>query len=290
MTLPPPQATQKLSHEHDNMTPSSSQKRQDILSKLEGLLTPKEPPKKKKTGAFIELEESDPVFTSSPAAELRKQDVDFLKILPSAIHGIYKMQGPVGPRGPRGESVRGEKGDKGEKGDAGIDGETMSVEEMVMCADKEVKAHEKKFDHKMIHDPKILGELELADIKEGQIFQRIGNKIVGIDLPKQGPMQQIHGGGNSIQSFSVTQSRELDAKGRYVVDATSGDITITVPSAEGREGHFFEIIRIDATANTVTVNPTGSETFSSYKSYVLMQWTNFEIFAFNGNYLIRNAS
>lgn len=95
------------------MPTNSPQKRQDILSKLEGLLTPKEPPKKKKTGAFIELEESDPVFTSSPAAELRKQDVDFIKILPSAIHGIYKMQGPKGYTPVKGKDYHdGERGNR----------------------------------------------------------------------------------------------------------------------------------------------------------------------------------
>lgn len=170
------------------------------------------------------------------------------------------------------------------------DGKNASMEEMIMCADKEVKAHEKKHDHTLIHDSKILGELELGDIAEGQIFQRIGNKIVGVNLPKNDPRAMIHGGGNHIQSFSVTQNVELDARGIYVVDASSGNITITVPSAAGREGHFFEIIRIDSSNNTVTVNPTGSETFSGYTTYLLQQWSNFQIFAFNGTYLIRQAA
>lgn len=275
---------------------NSPQKRQDILSKLEGLLTPKEPPKKKKTGAFIELEESDPVFTSSPAAELRKQDVDFLKILPSAIHGIYKMQGPVGPRGPRGESIQGEKGEKGDRGLPGKDGEDASMEDMMVCAEKEVKAHEKTFDHKLIHDPKMLGEYELdvSTIKDGDFLQVKGKRIVGVKVqsPDMNGLRSwvASQGVSNMRHMSVTSSRELEPFIFWVVDASAGDITLTIPSAAGLENAWFEIMRLDNTANTVTVVPTGAETFSGMTEYVLSQWTDLQLFGYNSNYLIRQAT
>ena len=86
-------------------------------------------------------------------------------------------------------------------------------------------------------------------------------------------------------NYSVTVDDET-----IWADATAGNITITVPSAAGRESHWFELIRIDDSANTVTVVPTGSETFSGMTDYVMSQWTDVKLFAYNGSYLLRGAS
>lgn len=176
------------------------------------------------------------------------------------------------------------------------DGKNASMEEMVMCADKEVKEHEKKHDHKMIHDSKMLGEYELdvSTIKDGDFLQVKGKRIVGVKV--QSP--DINGlrswvasqGVSNMRHMSVTSSRELEPFIFWVVDASAGDITLTVPSAAGLENAWFEIMRLDNTANTVNVVPTGSETFSGMTSYVLQQWTDLQLFGYNSNYLIRQAT
>ena len=176
----------------------------------------------------------------------------------------------------------------------GIDGKDGIANMGVVTAEIKdaTKKHTKEFEHTLIHDPKTLGELELdiSKLEDGQLFQRQGKKIVGVDLPKI-VQQQVHLGGNTtLRSISVTTSRELDEQGIYVIDASAGNLTITVPSAAGRENYFYELIRIDATANTVTIVPTGSETMSGMTDYVMQQWTNLKLFAYQNNYLLRGAS
>lgn len=211
---------------------------------------------------------------------------------PQGEQGIQGFQGPRGPRGIMGfEGKQGPKGDRGDPGPKGEKGDPADYEEMVACAESAVEDHERRYDHKLLHDPKMLGKLELdeASVAEGQIFQVRGGKIVCIELPKQQVVYQgIQGSGMStVRSFTVTESTTMDAMGIYVVDATAGDITITIPTASGRENHWYEVIRIDATANVVTLLPTGLETMSGMTDYVLQQWTNVKLFAYQGNYLLR---
>ncbi len=192
------------------------------------------------------------------------------------------------------DGVDGADGIDGQDGKDGIDG-IANLQEVTEEVNEKVKKHEKNYDHKKIHDSKIVAglEVDISQIAEGQVFQRKGNKIVGVDLPKliQQHVPYFAGHGTStLRSIPVTASRELDEQGIYIVDATAGNIAITVPSAAGRENYFYELIRIDATANTVTITPTGSETMSGMTDYVMQQWTDVKLFAYQSNYLLRGAS
>lgn len=184
----------------------------------------------------------------------------------------------------------------------GKDGEDADMSIVQPIAEKEaesaIKDHKKEFDHKLIHDSKILGKLELNEesLFEGAILQVKGNKLVAIELPDASrKINELRNwtasqGVSNVRSFTVTANTELDAMGIYVIDASAGNITITVPSAAGRENHWFELIRIDSSENTVTLTPTGSETMSGMTTYQMSQWTDIKIFAYNGNYLIRQAT
>lgn len=48
--------------------------------------------------------------------------------------------------------------------------------------------------------------------------------------------------------------------GVVLVDATGGNVTITLPALAGAQGARFEFVRIDATANTVTIARFGADT------------------------------
>lgn len=193
-----------------------------------------------------------------------------------------------------GDGSNGKDGLKGEDGLDGIDG-VANMDEVEGVMDKRMNSHTKEFNHALIHDSKMIGtyELDESTLQEGDLLQVKGKKLVGVKMPK--PQQVVSSynasqGVSNMRSFPVTASRELDAMGFYVVDATAGDITITVPSAAGRQDYWFELIRIDATNNVVTIVPTGAETMSGMTDYVMQQWTDVMLFAYNANYLIRKAT
>lgn len=212
------------------------------------------------------------------------------------------ITGPQGPKGDTGErGPKGEPGRDGKDGRDGRDGLDADVNDLIPVAKETaketLKAHEKEFEHHLLHDSKSLGEYALAveTLNEGDILQVKGKKLVGVKMDNAQHYHYVRNyvasqGVSNIRHATVTSSRELDPFIFWIVDATAGDITLTIPSASGRENAWFEIMRIDNTANTVTVVPTGSETFSGMADYVLSQWTDFQLFAYNGSYLIRQAT
>ncbi len=57
-------------------------------------------------------------------------------------------------------------------------------------------------------------------------------------------------------------------------NATSGNVTITIPAASGLAGYRFYIKRVDGSANTVTVQRSGSDTIDGMTSFTLdLQYT-----------------
>lgn len=61
-----------------------------------------------------------------------------------------------------------------------------------------------------------------------------------------------------------------DTDGVVVVDATTGNILITLPIAVGRRGKIFTVKRIDGSGNTVTVQ--GAETIDDAANQLLNQY------------------
>lgn len=53
-----------------------------------------------------------------------------------------------------------------------------------------------------------------------------------------------------------------------VADATSAPLTITLPSAVNLDGHEFEFVKVDATANLVTIQASGAELINGANTYV----------------------
>lgn len=61
-----------------------------------------------------------------------------------------------------------------------------------------------------------------------------------------------------------------DADGIVIVDATTGNVMITLPTAVGLEGRQYTVKRIDASINTVTVQ--GAETIDDAANQLLNQY------------------
>lgn len=73
-------------------------------------------------------------------------------------------------------------------------------------------------------------------------------------------------------AFSTTST--LDATHYYAAcDATSGSMTINLPTAAGITSRVYIIKKIDSSSNTVTIDPNSTETIEGDSTYVLSaQW------------------
>lgn len=72
----------------------------------------------------------------------------------------------------------------------------------------------------------------------------------------------------------------------YYVDATAGPIIVDFPTAVAN-GAWYIIKKIDATANTVTLNPNGAETIDGLSTQVIrFQNTSVDVYSDNTNLLI----
>jgi hypothetical protein len=87
----------------------------------------------------------------------------------------------------------------------------------------------------------------------------------------------VTGGSQKLDVLSKTANYTvLVTDGEDVLvfaDATAGNMTITLYTAVGNAGRKVRVIKIDSTANTVTVDPNGSQTWNGASTKVLsLQW------------------
>jgi len=87
---------------------------------------------------------------------------------------------------------------------------------------------------------------------------------------------------------TTTVSKTAGNKNVILVDATSGNLTITLPPAKIMEGAAYTVKKIDVSANTVTIDGDGSETIDGATTKVLSTQWDVETVTSNGTawYLI----
>ena len=72
------------------------------------------------------------------------------------------------------------------------------------------------------------------------------------------------------------------------VDAVGGAIIITLPTAVSNDGQVYNIKKIDASGNYVTVTPAGAETIDGAATKIMSaQWVNLSIISDGVNWLIQ---
>lgn len=74
-------------------------------------------------------------------------------------------------------------------------------------------------------------------------------------------MDRLHGGGATTIAANATLT--LDQAGLVLIDASGGSRTITLPAANAMAGRpiQYRLVRLDASANTVTIQRAGADTF-----------------------------
>ena len=80
----------------------------------------------------------------------------------------------------------------------------------------------------------------------------------------------------------------LDTDGLILADATSGAITVNLPTAVGRPGRQVAVKKVDASGNAVTVDGAGSETIDgSLTEVITVQYNSPTMESDNANWWIR---
>ena len=72
-------------------------------------------------------------------------------------------------------------------------------------------------------------------------------------------------------STNQTVNDDIDI---YLMDATSGNLTVTLPTANSAVGRDIDIKKIDSSANTVTIDGNGSETIDGNSGIVISSQHN----------------
>jgi len=93
----------------------------------------------------------------------------------------------------------------------------------------------------------------------------------------------------SLVTFATkTADYTLDpADSVILVNAASGNVTITFPAAAGATGKAYTIKRIDSSSNTVTLDPNASETIDGNTTIIFgSQWDSLSVFSDGSNWII----
>ena len=95
------------------------------------------------------------------------------------------------------------------------------------------------------------------------------------------------GGGNLAQTTKTANYTATSTDYFIFCDATSGAITITLPTAVGIGGKVYAIKKTDASANTVTIDAAGTETIDGALTVVTaVQYASYSIVSNGANWFI----
>lgn len=73
-----------------------------------------------------------------------------------------------------------------------------------------------------------------------------------------------------VEGTAKTSNYTLTANDKYVpVNASSGDVTISVPAASGNDGLSWFVKKVDSSTNFVIIDPDSSETIDGATTYKL---------------------
>jgi hypothetical protein len=96
---------------------------------------------------------------------------------------------------------------------------------------------------------------------------------VASGLPSWGTTNGTFATATKTTSYTITGTDTV-----IFADATSGNVTITLPAASGLAGYRFYVKRTDSSGNSVTVARSGSDTIDGMTSFTLdLQYTAFAV-------------
>lgn len=120
----------------------------------------------------------------------------------------------------------------------------------------------------------------------GDLYYRDSSgNFVRLPIGSTGQALKVSGGipawGNGMSFGTNTQTTSYTVTNTDTVvfaDATSANVTITLPAASGMAGYRFYIKRVDNSSHTVSIARTGTDTIDGMTSFTLdLQYTAFGV-------------
>lgn len=137
-----------------------------------------------------------------------------------------------------------------------------------------------RHENQVAGDPGSMGSIDLGDwnATAGDGFQVFGT-LPSSALPA--------GGALAAQTTKTANYTALSTDYFIFGDATAGNITITLPTAVGLAGKVFVVKKIDASANTVTIDANSTETIDNALTVVIgTQYQSYSVVSNNANWWV----
>lgn len=126
-----------------------------------------------------------------------------------------------------------------------------------------------------------------GDTDVNLLFTKASTDMVGISTSS--PTSKFYVNGSFGLALVAKTSTYTATSADYTIknDATSGAITINLPTASGISGRIYTIKKVDSSGNAVTVDPNGSETIDGAATYSLAtQWKYVTIQSDGTNWIV----
>jgi len=183
------------------------------------------------------------------------------------------------------EAVKGDQGERGFTGKGGINGKDgISIEGRV---GRDGRDGRDGVDGERGLDGKNGKNGLVASIKSViKMFEDFKEEIKA-ELRKRKSSRQVGGGGGgSIKFITVTGDITIPVNaGVVLVDASSGPVTVTLPSATLAARKEYHVKKIDSSGNAVTIATSGSETIDDGATAVIAnQYESVRLYSDNSNF------
>jgi len=220
-------------------------------------------------------------------------------------------QGPIGPQGAKGEDGRdGKDGNKGDKGDRGPEGKPGrngvdgidGTDGLPATPEEVIKAIQKEgLDAKYIKNIPVVtrqlpsvslfpsrgGSKTLEVPGAGQDIRKIVFSGATVSRIGDGVAQVASTSGVGVTTTTSTAS-PTDTTGFVVLlcDCTGGNVTVNLPTAVGNIARFT-VKKVDSSANTVTIDGSGTETIDGGTTATLKyQYESVDLVSDNSAWLV----
>ena len=113
----------------------------------------------------------------------------------------------------------------------------------------------------------------------GDLYYRdSGGALTRLPIGSTGQTLRVSGGapawgtGGGLNTSTKTSNYTIGSSDTVIfANATSGNVTITLPAASGLAGYRFYIKRIDSSSNTCTISRTSTDTIDGMTSFTIDQ-------------------